>query len=838
MKSLPGLFLLLLAPPLPARPPMELPVYLEESHAGTFYFLAGTLPLDEPHTLILFDAHTDASGIAASDDVRTAIRKGPTREEQAKLLTKWRTTGRIQCYDWLEPLMPAPIAEVFWVSAPLLPEPQRAELERTARAQLDGHQEALPRESGSLAEKYHALDLRGLVKETATWPRERAVIASIDLDYFAAMPAESLERAMDQVLDPILRLPGLRALTFCISSPWQPSPEHAERLVFLALDATLRVPRARLHFEPFAACGPDKSLKAQEITARGGTVPVFDISKSGPALRSLLAVPWKPEMTAIKTKEVEKVIAQFQNDPFLPRITIPGILTGPDGDWHLDGAAARTTSVRLQSEAVGAEIRWHAIVPAESRSRVMDGPWGYAEGTPRWLRWKTRPVGTGPKLPLSSLLPLLHPDRYCGTVKLRAEVIRDGESRFSPPIDLRFRAPGTPGFHAALSEQFGMPYIFGSAFLTSSAPDGCRRTGAECLEGADCANFISAALRAEGWRTPWGSVSDLCSALTPLPDHKKFPADAPQRGLVLAFGPHAAALWEDKPPLGTLNDEDICAHQLEGIPELIPLGKLRRNRPSPRLFEPFRAADRAPRLVFGGDAMLARTVGERLTKGEPLLAPLQKLLKDTTAVLNLECAIPASQTRGFSAPPAAATALRDAGVTAVSLANNHSADAGAGGLAETVQALAAAKIKSFGHSAEPLRLEVPGSAAFSLFGWYEQGPVTAAALAEKIRTAENPIVFAHWGLEHTRTPTSEQRAAALVFIRAGARMVIGAGPHAVQPLEWIGGVPVAWSLGNLVFDDRGPDPEWRRGALLELTLSPAGGILRCRLQEVPVIGGP
>ncbi|HUF60848.1 MAG TPA: hypothetical protein VMN36_02130, partial [Verrucomicrobiales bacterium] len=60
----------------------------------------------------------------------------------------------------------------------------------------------------------------------------------------------------------------------------------------------------------------------------------------------------------------------------------------------------------------------------------------------------------------------------------------------------------------------------------------------------------------------------------------------------------------------------------------------------------------------------------------------------------------------------------------------------------------------------------------------------------------------------------------------------------VQPLEWMGGVPVAWSLGNLVFDDKGPDAEWRRGALLEVTLSKTGGIERCRLREVPVVGGP
>lgn len=827
---------LLLATTSPARE-VELPVYLEESHAGTFYHFASTLPLDEPHTLILVDAHTDATGLAGSDEVRTAMRRGPTRERQAELFAQWRERGRIQCYDWLEPLMPAPIAEVFWVSAPLLPETQRVELERTAREQLDGHQEALPRECGLLAEKYHARDLRRLTEEMAGWPRNRAVVASIDLDYFAATPGERLEAAMDQVLDPILKLPGLRAITFSVSSPWQPSAEHAERLVFLALDAVLRVPRARLTFEPFATCGPDKSLRAREIAAKGGTVPAFDIIKAGPALRSLLAAHWRPGMTQHRAAEMEKMVAQFSDDPFLPRLTIPGKLTAPDGDWHFDAEEIAGLRVQVQPEPVGAEVHWQAVVAAGTRSRVMDGPGEYAQGTPRWLAWKAEPLHTGAELPLTKLLPLLHPQLHCGTVKLRAQVVRDGESRFSAPVVIRFRAAGTAGFRASLSEQFGLPYVFGSTFLTSIAADGTRRSGAECAEGADCANFLSGALRAQGWRTPWGSVADLRGALSPLPDHSRFAPDAVERGLILDFGPHAAALWEDRAPFGELNDADICVHQLEGTPELIALGALGRERPVPRLFEPDRNAENGPRLVFGGDVMLARTVGERVRNGEPVLAPLRHFFKDATVVVNLECALTAKQGRGLRAVPETVTALREAGVSAASLANNHAGDAGAAGLTETARALAAAGVQCFGHAPGPLPLAIPGSATFSLFGWDEHGSVSAAALAERIRAAHSPVVFAHWGTEHSRVPTGDQRAAARTFVEAGARMVVGAGPHCVQPLEWFGGVPVAWSLGNLVFDDAGPDAEWRRGALLEVTLSKSGSIVRCRLREVPVLGG-
>jgi hypothetical protein len=39
----------------------QLPIYIEDSHAGSFYFLAERLDLDLPHTLLLFDAHSDAA---------------------------------------------------------------------------------------------------------------------------------------------------------------------------------------------------------------------------------------------------------------------------------------------------------------------------------------------------------------------------------------------------------------------------------------------------------------------------------------------------------------------------------------------------------------------------------------------------------------------------------------------------------------------------------------------------------------------------------------------------------------------------------------------------------
>ena len=71
-----------------------LPIYIEDNHAGTFYWLAQNIDLDQPHTLILFDAHSDASGIFDSDKIRDALRTVASAEDRGTLLERWRNHGR------------------------------------------------------------------------------------------------------------------------------------------------------------------------------------------------------------------------------------------------------------------------------------------------------------------------------------------------------------------------------------------------------------------------------------------------------------------------------------------------------------------------------------------------------------------------------------------------------------------------------------------------------------------------------------------------------------------------------------------------------------------------
>src|SRR5436305_5310315 len=98
-----------------ARAAKDLPIYIEDNHAGTVYWLAQNIDLDQSYTLILFDAHSDASGIFDSDKIRYALRNVASSEARQELLDRWRRKGTVQCFNWIEPLMPAPIKKVIWV---------------------------------------------------------------------------------------------------------------------------------------------------------------------------------------------------------------------------------------------------------------------------------------------------------------------------------------------------------------------------------------------------------------------------------------------------------------------------------------------------------------------------------------------------------------------------------------------------------------------------------------------------------------------------------------------------------------------------------------------------
>src|SRR5262249_26116345 len=139
-----------------------LPIYIEDNHAGAFYWLAQNIDLDHSYTLIHFDAHSDASDIFDSDKIRYAIRNVASVQDRQTLLNRWRSNGTVQCFNWIEPLMPAPVEKVIWVPAEKLSASEIREHRDQATAFLDADLEAAPRKTGSLDKAYIVSDFEHL----------------------------------------------------------------------------------------------------------------------------------------------------------------------------------------------------------------------------------------------------------------------------------------------------------------------------------------------------------------------------------------------------------------------------------------------------------------------------------------------------------------------------------------------------------------------------------------------------------------------------------------------------------------------------------------------------
>ncbi len=220
----------------------------------------------------------------------------------------------------------------------------------------------------------------------------------------------------------------------------------------------------------------------------------------------------------------------------------------------------------------------------------------------------------------------------------------------------------------------------------------------------------------------------------------------------------------------------------------------------------------------------------------------------------------------FRADPRDVALLQAAGVDVVSLANNHAMDFGPKGLEDTLAALGRAGIAAFGagenlaaarrpamverggvrvgflgylhlgdHSVEPPEIyagpERPGAA-----GTEEGVEIVARWVGEDVRALRPQVdlllVVFHWGWEGRNLVEPDQERLALAAAEAGADVVVGHHPHALQGFTQAAGVPVAYSLGNLVFVGAWR-PARQEGALLEVAYRSAGAPAACRPPGAP-----
>ena len=224
------------------------------------------------------------------------------------------------------------------------------------------------------------------------------------------------------------------------------------------------------------------------------------------------------------------------------------------------------------------------------------------------------------------------------------------------------------------------------------------------------------------------------------------------------------------------------------------------------------------RTVFVGDIMLDRAVAREARKlgKENVFAGIVHLFQGADAVIgNFEgtmstrhsIAIPGSSTLRFTFDPAFAPILRQAGFTAVSLANNHSLDFGHDADTETREYIHASDMLTFGSALNSKELStiIPiQDESLCMVGYHDLFVPDPALVLEEITTirpsCSRLVVFVHWGSEYTHVPSARQRLLAQSFIDAGADLIIGAHPHVVQPVEIYKGKAIFYSLGNFVFD--------------------------------------
>jgi poly-gamma-glutamate capsule biosynthesis protein CapA/YwtB (metallophosphatase superfamily) len=259
---------------------------------------------------------------------------------------------------------------------------------------------------------------------------------------------------------------------------------------------------------------------------------------------------------------------------------------------------------------------------------------------------------------------------------------------------------------------------------------------------------------------------------------------------------------------------------------------------------PDTASQQASTLALVGDVMLGRGVAQALGGDwESAFAQVQPWLAEADlAFANLESPLTAAPYIGHGydlrAPPEAAVALEAAGFDVVSLANNHTLDAGGVGMAQTLTALDTVGIAGLvdWETGELVDWETGRLVNWSLSPIYQSTDVPiyhflafddtvvpldleagAEAVAASAGQADLVIVSIHWGGEYQAAPTSRQRAIAGELAAAGADLIVGHGPHVLQRVEWQGNTLVAYSLGNFLFDQPYPaDCRW--GVVLRVTL--------------------
>lgn len=187
--------------------------------------------------------------------------------------------------------------------------------------------------------------------------------------------------------------------------------------------------------------------------------------------------------------------------------------------------------------------------------------------------------------------------------------------------------------------------------------------------------------------------------------------------------------------------------------------------------------------------------------------------QDDLTIVNLEGPLTTATSHAekqfaFSGPYEYADILTNGSVEMVSLANNHSEDYFAQGMADTKNILDEKGIGYFGYETScvkevnGIKIGFLGYRSMSVSMNNEQGRATIKAAIEDLKNnqgANAVVVFYHWGIERDYSANDDQRELAKFSIDSGADLVVGSHPHVIQGVEEYNGKQIVYSLGNFCF---------------------------------------
>lgn len=183
--------------------------------------------------------------------------------------------------------------------------------------------------------------------------------------------------------------------------------------------------------------------------------------------------------------------------------------------------------------------------------------------------------------------------------------------------------------------------------------------------------------------------------------------------------------------------------------------------------------------------------------------------QDDLTIVNMEGTLTEETTRepkqfAFKGDAEYAKILTAGAVEAANLANNHSFDYGKKSYEDTIAALEAEGISSFGYERTAV-MDIKG-VKVGLAGVYElaehidcKQDLLDNIASLKEQGAQIIIVSFHWGQEKENVPSDVQVELAHAAVDNGADLVLGHHPHVLQGIEEYKGKNIVYSLGNFCF---------------------------------------